>query len=233
MFSTVRKRLTYANVVLTLALVFALTGGAFAASKYVITSTKQISPKVLKTLKGAGGAAGAAGPAGAQGPQGPQGNAGVKGETGGPGKEGKAGEPGKEGSPWTDKGTLPKGSSETGQWAFTQDEGSSAVAFGLSFPIALAKSLDEEHVHYIAAGETPPPGCGGSAEKPEASSGNMCVFTTSIIGFKTFKEVVLSFSVHDAEASAEGAGRTGAYLQAITPAEPETLLGDGDWVVTG
>ena len=43
-----RGRLSYANVAMTLALVFAMSGGAYAASKYVITSTKQISPKVLK-----------------------------------------------------------------------------------------------------------------------------------------------------------------------------------------
>lgn len=32
MFSRIRKRLTYTNVVLTLGLVFAMTGGALAAS---------------------------------------------------------------------------------------------------------------------------------------------------------------------------------------------------------
>ena len=47
MFSRIRKRLTYANVAMTMALVFAMTGGAYAAKKYVITSTKQIKPSVL------------------------------------------------------------------------------------------------------------------------------------------------------------------------------------------
>lgn len=46
-FVRMRGRLTYANVVASLALVFAMSGGVYAASKYVITSTKQISPKVL------------------------------------------------------------------------------------------------------------------------------------------------------------------------------------------
>ena len=40
MIGLIRKRLTYANVAMTLALVFAMTGGAFAAKHYVITSTK-------------------------------------------------------------------------------------------------------------------------------------------------------------------------------------------------
>jgi hypothetical protein len=85
MLSAIRRRMTYANVGVTLALVFAMSGGAYAASRYVITSTKQISPKVLKALQGKAGVAGAQGPAGAAGPAGPQGPAGAtgaKGETG-------------------------------------------------------------------------------------------------------------------------------------------------------
>jgi hypothetical protein len=85
-----RKRFRYANIVATLALVFAMSGGAYAAGRYVITSTKQISPKVLKSLQGKPGAVGkpgAAGPAGpagsgATGPAGPTGPAGATGSTG-------------------------------------------------------------------------------------------------------------------------------------------------------
>jgi len=88
MFSLIRKRFTYANVVLTLALVFAMTGGAYAAKRYLITSTRQINPKVLKALTGKPGSAGPAGPAGLQGPAGPQGPAGAKGENGSSGTDG-------------------------------------------------------------------------------------------------------------------------------------------------
>jgi hypothetical protein len=93
MFSKIRRRITYVNVAVTVALVFTMSGGAFAAGHYLITSTKQISPKVLKQLKGANGTAGAngaAGPAGPVGPAGPAGPAGT-GSPGGPGPEGKAG----------------------------------------------------------------------------------------------------------------------------------------------
>jgi hypothetical protein len=43
----IRLRFTYANVAATLALVFSMSGGALAASHYLITSKKQIAPKVL------------------------------------------------------------------------------------------------------------------------------------------------------------------------------------------
>jgi hypothetical protein len=46
MIEFLKRRLTYANVAMTVAVVFAMSGGAFAAGKYVITSIKQISPKV-------------------------------------------------------------------------------------------------------------------------------------------------------------------------------------------
>ena len=66
----ITRHLTYANVVATLALVFALSGSAMAAKHYLITSTKQIMPSVLKKLHGAKGARGPAGPSGLQGPAG-------------------------------------------------------------------------------------------------------------------------------------------------------------------
>jgi hypothetical protein len=80
--SALRSRLTYANVVATLALVFAMSGGALAATHYLITSTKQISPKVLKDLKGKGGAAGTAGATGKEGAAGKEGKAGANGANG-------------------------------------------------------------------------------------------------------------------------------------------------------
>src|SRR6267378_1671484 len=61
------------------ALFFALGGTAIAAKHYLITSTSQIKPSVLKQLHGKAGPpgpAGANGAAGAPGPGGPQGPAG-------------------------------------------------------------------------------------------------------------------------------------------------------------
>jgi len=80
-----RRHLTYANVAATLALVFAMTGGALAANHYLINSTKQINPKVLKKLRGARGRTGAPGAPGAHGA------AGAPGTPGGTGREGPRG----------------------------------------------------------------------------------------------------------------------------------------------
>jgi hypothetical protein len=46
----IRRHLTYANVTATLALVFAMSGGALAAKHYLLSSTRQISPGVLKSF---------------------------------------------------------------------------------------------------------------------------------------------------------------------------------------
>jgi hypothetical protein len=146
MLSLLRRRLCYANVVATLALVFAMSGGALAAGHYLLTSTSQVSPKVLKALKGKAGQTGPAGAQGSQGVQGtvgPSGAQGPAGETGPAGVQGPAGEAGaagKEGSPWTAGGTLPAGKSETGAWSASggaEDAASATGAVLASFAIPL------------------------------------------------------------------------------------------------
>jgi hypothetical protein len=80
MWSVIRRYLTYANIAATLALVFSMSAGAVAARHYLINSTKQINPKVLKKLKGktgAKGATGAQGPGGKEGARGKTGSAGA------------------------------------------------------------------------------------------------------------------------------------------------------------
>ena len=89
-----RAHVSYANVAATLALLFAMSGGALAANRYLLSSAKQISPKLLKQLKGQKGAAGPQGSAGPAGAQGAQGTQGPEGKAGNPGSNGKEGAPG-------------------------------------------------------------------------------------------------------------------------------------------
>jgi hypothetical protein len=83
MFRGLHRHISYANIVATMALVFAMGGTAIAAKHYLITSTKQIRPSVLKSLTGRAGL---------------KGTTGAQGVPGTPGKEGTAGKEGKEGA---------------------------------------------------------------------------------------------------------------------------------------
>lgn len=241
MFSAIRSRmhLSPTAAVATLALVFAMSGGAYAASRYVITSTKQISPKVLKSLQGKAGAAGASGAAGTQGaagPQGPAGPAGPQGNEGPQGKEGTAGkngEKGKEGSPWTAGGTLPAGKTETGTWAFTAAENAGKVLVPISFAIPLAKALEKERLHYVTFAEahegTAPAECPGSAADPEAASGNLCVYV--VAPYEAAQGTFDGIFEPASFGTTEGADTAGALLEFTAGAgEPK---GWGTWAVTG
>jgi len=97
MFSKLRRRVSVPGAISMIALFFAMSGGAFAA-KYMISSTNQISPKVLKKLKGATGPAGVTGAAGVSGQKGATGQAGPTGATGSIGVTGPTGAPGTNGT---------------------------------------------------------------------------------------------------------------------------------------
>jgi hypothetical protein len=235
MFSKVRSRLTYANVAVTLALVFAMSGGAYAAGKYVITSTKQISPKVLKSLAGkpgpagANGAAGPAGSVGAAGPQGAQGPAGARGETGPAGKEGPPGKNGENGTTGFTE-TLPAGKTEKGQWGYSFNAAVAGIAgpqLGtISFTIPL-KTAPEATI--IGVGQTGEGGgcpVGSSVEKPAAEPGHLCIF----VGTDSNVEVTL---VEDLRTNTSGeAGPEGAGIAAVPLATGAGAI-SGTWAVTG
>jgi hypothetical protein len=61
------KRLSAPIILSSAALFFSLTGAGLAASRYVITSTNQIKPSVVKALRGKHGATGLTGLIGATG----------------------------------------------------------------------------------------------------------------------------------------------------------------------
>ena len=158
------KRLSYANVAATLALVFSMTGGAMAANHYLISSTKQIKPSILKKLKGNNGKSGKTGATG------PAGTAGTKGETGSKGEKSIQGEPGPL------LATLPAGKTETGSYgsAGTRPTGATYIPGAqTSYPTPVSF---EPTFNVITTGGSPTVACPGTAKAPSATAGNLCVY---------------------------------------------------------
>lgn len=101
------------TVIAIAAVMLAVTTGAFAARKYLITSSSQIKPGTISyaNLSAAAkarlaGARGPAGPAGATGPAGPQGPTGATGAAGGSGGQGPKGDTGATGATGPDGSTA-------------------------------------------------------------------------------------------------------------------------------
>ena len=95
MFSTLRNRFGIPGVISVIALVFAMFGGAYAASNSSGGGKATASAKAKKGPKGPKGATGPAGPAGPQGPVGANGKDGSNGANGSNGAAGGAGATGK------------------------------------------------------------------------------------------------------------------------------------------
>jgi hypothetical protein len=253
MFSAIRRRLhlSPATVIAGLALVFAMTGGAYAAKKYLITSTKQISPSVLKQLQGKAGAPGAAGAQGAQGPAGPGGPAGPSGSGGAKGETGPAGVKGEKGATGATgaKGatgetgftsTLPSKKTETGAWTIGAAGGASGVFVNaaISFPIPLAApGAAEASAFFFNQHETEEEkfgstGCSGSAANPTAPPGKLCVYTM----FEEGSHTSGGYEVKSLESPAgfSAFSKSGAYILGplLEGGEPSKLEAFGAWAVT-
>jgi len=189
-------------IVAVVALVFAMLGGAYAATASkrhhkkaggAVVLAKKFSKKFSKAYSKAFSKRFAvAGPAGPQGPKGDNGSNGAvgaqgpKGDTGATGPQGPQGEQGPEGaegSPWTMGGTLPSGSTETGAWLL-DEEGLAAVSFAIPLSDATVAYLDEgsgffsngPHVHILEEGEGETTECPGTVSEPAAASGELCVY---------------------------------------------------------
>jgi Collagen triple helix repeat (20 copies) len=255
MLGALRTRFTYANVVATAALVFAMSGGALAATHYLVTSTKQIKPSVLSSLKGQRGAKGPAGERGSQGPQGEGGKAGTNGTNGANGTNGTNGEPG---SPWTAGGTLPANATETGAWAVTETAGDAEngafmkapVSFGIPLATVIANPSEcgeegnpECNAVIVTVAEqeahTAPAACKGSVADPTAAPGHFCAYVNKLAsvgegeGEGLTETEIHSFVFSPAGEFVRGTGTSGAMLYFAGPREAEVLHGQGTWAVTG
>jgi hypothetical protein len=231
MFSTLRNRFGIPGVISVIALVFAMFGGAYAASNTSSGggSKATTSAKAKKGPRGPKGATGPAGPAGPAGPVGPAGAAGPKGDAGAvgaPGKDGtngKEGKQGKEGSPWTAGGTLPSGSTETGMWsmegrALGEPPFTPLQRVPLSFTVPLATPLQEANVHYIQAENEDLANCPGNVKDPLAKAGQLCVYSQSSTNLEALVPVTFS--------------KGGVVMFAVPTVPSETFGSYGSWAVT-
>jgi hypothetical protein len=238
--SLIKNRIGIPGVIAIIALVFAMAGGAYAAKGVIITKLSQIAPSVQKKLKGKTGPAGPTGPQGAQGPVGPQG---PKGETGAPGKNGTNGTNGTNGIDGEDgvcseslpECVLPSGATETGSWAMGATAGPGAVYTALTLSVPLAAPLEGTgHTHFInTAGKEvtvaevfTSTACKGTAKKPTAEPGNLCVyagFTENVKGF--------SDGMYAAGTEAEPGVSTGGAVMELA-ASAAAALGFGTFAVT-
>jgi hypothetical protein len=163
MLSPRNNRFGIPGVISVIALVFAMFGGAYAATneggKATSSAKAKKGPRGPKGPKGDTGPAGPAGPAGAQGPAGPTGPQGPKGDKGDTGPKGEKGDKGEKG-PKGDKGetgfteTLPPGKTETGTWSAVMGPAFTTERVPISFNIPLAEELVNEE---SCAEETPSP----------------------------------------------------------------------------
>jgi hypothetical protein len=167
MFSTLRTRFGIPGVISVIALVFAMFGGAYAASNSSGGGKATASAKAKQGPRGKTGKTGPTGPAGAKGDPGAPGAQGNPGAPGAPGAAGKSvtGEPivaggscgeNAEGVKYTlnavstnvcsgEDGTtgftaiLPEGAEETGTWVMESEGGEGENALSpISFPIPLS-----------------------------------------------------------------------------------------------
>jgi hypothetical protein len=181
-----RSHITYANVAATLALVLAMGGGALAATHYLITSTKQISPHVLRQLRGyrgprgrtgkqgpPGKPGGPRGPRGPEGPAGPPGLVGVQGPVGLTGPKGPRGPEGPAGP--SALAPMPSGASESGVYGASVGPAPPTVEYDpVSLPILLGAAVPKANVEYVPAGSK-----GEHCEKPgTAPRGYLCLYSS-------------------------------------------------------
>lgn len=251
MFQSKKNRLrpSPAMAVAVVALVFAMVGGAFAASGGS-GGGKSASASAKKAKKGPRGPRGPKGATGATGPQGPAGTPGAKGD---PGPPGAPGAPGKDGASVTStsipassavcnhlggsefksaSGTttacngesgftevLPSGATETGSWGARESAAPGSGLLPISFDIPLAKAPEPV---LVDVGETEVDGCPGIVEGlPTAEPGFLCLYTafSSEVTPEGFFQPAPENPFPE-----EGASKSGALLN---------IAHDASWVIFG
>jgi hypothetical protein len=244
MFSLLRNRFGIPGVIAVVALVFAMMGGAYAASGGLSAKQKKEVKSIAKQFAGKPGAKGDTGAAGAKGDSGAagaKGDSGAQGERGEPGPRGERGEAGETG--FTE--TLPSGETETGTYAFASGS-AGLLPVSISFTIPLEAPLSGDQVHFIRTdGEEvgklgggleeeevqPPTQCLGSASEPSAEPGNLCVYAANqSASAKMGSNFIFDASIGSLLDTTGSAGVSGARLAVGIEAGP--VEGWGAWAVS-
>jgi hypothetical protein len=192
----IRSRLTYGNVVASLALFVALGGTGYAVTKIDAGSvgTKQLKKNAVISKKVKNGSlrkkdfkagqlpAGAKGDTGATGPAGPKGDTGA---TGQPGADGAPGTPGARGESAFDP--IPSGKTVIGTAHWDLSEPSNAGTdyfFDVALPGVAPVPLTDSTVNFSASGAftaktfDDDATCAGSYGAPTAPAGKVCLYLT-------------------------------------------------------
>jgi hypothetical protein len=177
----IRRRLSYANVMSTVAVFIALGGGAYAAVRVadgsrVFHGCVDVKTRVLRVV----GSATSCRKARTITRNGkkvrlPGELAIAWNETGAAGMTGATGPSGVQGLPGPFPATLPSGQTLTGVYRASETNAGDPVTDTVTFAYPLAS---KPTVDFIAPLAQPPTGCPGSAANPQAAPGHLCVYAT-------------------------------------------------------
>jgi len=181
-------------IVAFIALIAALTGGAYAASGGLTAKQKKEVKKIAKQFGGKPGAPGATGPAGPAGAKGATGVAGTNGINGANGTNGLQGATGEAGmcSGEEPECVAPPGALMTGAWSFrnrgvqmieTEVEGvKNSYEIGtrrdlvtVSYPMRVIPAPEQGGgEQWVLPGGSPTARCPGTVNEPDAAPGYVC-----------------------------------------------------------
>ncbi len=202
MLKAIRRNLTPPTAIAVVALVFAMSGGAFAAKNYAAGKTEA-------SKQGQTGKRGPRGPKGKRGIPGPQGLQGPRGEVGPQGPKGDTG------SPWTAGGFLPSGATLGGTWVagvgpeVLPGKGAAAasISFGLPLPVlpqVVIVKKDQEGVEHATE-------CPGSLAIPKAAKGKLCLYTGQEAGLEFQSAVPSPYGAIVTYLGTPGTGNAGTW----------------------
>jgi hypothetical protein len=224
-FMRLRSRLTYANVMSSIAVLLALGGTSYAAATITGKNVKNSSLTGVdvknssltssdvkdKSLLSKDFKAGQL-PAGPAGPQGPKGTDGTNGMNGEPGTS-------------IFKSTIPSGTTVRGAWGIGGGGGGSGISeTGVSLPVPSSTPLTSVKMAPDALAFMPDSSCSGTDDEPTAPAGKACVYITNT-------ESTSAVGASPLEGNPSGSDRFG-FLVYANSMPADTVEAYGTWAYT-